>query len=86
MGEKRRKVLYGSMAINALTNLPLNIFLATESMGILLVAEIVVVAVEAIMYYVITREVKKSLVYSTLCNVTSFLTGVLIELIILLTL
>lgn len=86
MGEKRRKVLYGSMAINALTNLPLNIFAAQAALSTQLTAEAIIIAIEAALYYTAIKEIRKSLVYSTLCNVTSFLTGVLIELTILLTL
>lgn len=86
MGEERGKVLYASMAINAATNLPLNIFFATASASTLLIAETIIIFAEAALYYIITGDIKKSLVYSTLCNATSFLTGVLIELMILLTL
>lgn len=86
MGEERGKVLYASMVINAATNLPLNIFFATASTGTQLIAETIIIFVEAILYYFIIGDVKTSFAYSTLCNATSFLTGVLIELMILLTL
>ncbi|MBR5335237.1 MAG: hypothetical protein IKV23_03080 [Bacteroidaceae bacterium] len=86
MGEKSRKILLYSMLINAATNLPLNIFAAQAALSTQLMAEAIIIAIEAALYYTAIKEIRKSLVYSTLCNVTSFLTGVLIELTILLTL
>ena len=86
MGENSKKILLYSMLINAATNLPLNIFVARAALSTQLTAELLIVLIEALLYCIVIKNIRKSFVYSTLCNATSFLTGVLIELTILLTL
>ena len=61
--------------------MPLNYFLpscggTTER---LIAGELIVVAVEALWYFLFTRQWRKAAVYSMLCNATSFLVGILIQ-------
>lgn len=86
MGENSRKILLYSMLMNAATNLPLNIFVARAALSTQLTAELLIVFIEALLYFIVIKDIRKSFAYSTLCNVTSYLTGILIELTILLTL
>ena len=81
MGEKRRKVFVGSVVINILTNIPLNLVLIAvgSTIGSLLTGELLVLMVEAIGYYILIHEWKRVFIYSLLCNVTSFLVGVLVQ-------
>ena len=84
MGEKRRKVFMGSVVINILTNVPLNIVLLTigSTVGGLLIGELLVLLAESIGYYILIRNWQRSIIYSLLCNATSFLVGVLAQLVI----
>lgn len=86
MGENSKKILLYSVLINTATNLPLNIFVAEEALSTQLTAELLIILIEAILYYIIINDIKKSFVYSTLCNTISYTTGIIIELTILLTL
>ena len=81
MGEKSKSVLMGAVAVNILTNVPLNYFLLTcgGSTERLVAGELIVVAVEALWYFLFTRQWRKAAVYSLLCNATSFLVGILIQ-------
>ena len=69
-----------------LTNIPLNLFVAFVSNTLLtvLVAEAVVVVVEAIGYRLVVKSWRRAFVYSFLCNAVSFLTGLLVSLVFLL--
>ena len=81
MGEKSKNVLLGAVAINILTNVPLNYFLLTygNSTGRLVAGELMVVVVEALWYFLFVHQWRKAAVYSLLCNATSFLVGILIQ-------
>ena len=81
MGEKSKSVLMGAVAVNILTNVPLNYFLLTcgSTTERLIASELIVVAVEALWYFLFTRQWRKAAVYSMLCNATSFLVGILIQ-------
>ena len=81
MGEKSKSVLLGAVAVNILTNVPLNHFLLTygTSTERLIAGELMVVVVEALWYYLFVRQWRKALAYSLLCNATSFLVGILIQ-------
>ena len=87
LGETRRKVLWSSVVVNTLTNVPLNLWLTSDWSEELkewwlavAIGEVLVVIVEAIWYWWFVREVKRAVVYSVLCNAISFLTGVLFQL------
>lgn len=79
LGERRRKVLLGSVVVNVLTNVPLNLYAIHHDMDLagVILAEGLVVVAEALWYYAFTRSFGQSCVYSLLCNIVSFLTGLL---------
>ena len=80
MGERQRRILWASVMINVLTNVPLNLslfYLEADDMTVI-VGELVVVAVEALWYYAFLRKWKRALAYSVLCNAISFLAGLLL--------
>ena len=79
LGETRRRVLWSSVVVNVLTNVPLNLYLqyVDDSWTALSVGEVLVVAVEAVWYWCFVREVQRALVYSILCNAISMLLGLL---------
>lgn len=83
--EKRGKVLWASVGINILTNVPLNIYADNShpEFKTIIVAELLVIAVETWCYYVITKNVRQSLTYSILCNAVSFLIGLLFCLVVI---
>lgn len=88
-GERSRRVLLSSVVVNVLTNVPLNyVFLSLPGpIGIkeLLVAEALIIIIEALWYYVVCRlPVGRASVYSALCNAISFLTGVIVQSLLLL--
>lgn len=76
--ENNKKVLLSSVIINTLTNLPLNLFVPKDMVSIG-IAEVTIVEIEAIWYYLFVKDIKKSFIYSTLCNTISFFTGLLID-------
>ena len=77
--ERRRKVLWASVGVNVLTNVPLNLYLTLVDDSVMAVAigEMLVVAVEALCYYGLMKRLSQAVVYSVLCNAISFFTGVL---------
>lgn len=83
MGEKRKNVLMGAVAVNILTNVPLNYILLTygNSLERLIIGELIVLVVEALWYYGFVRQWRRAAIYSLLCNATSFLIGLLIQII-----
>lgn len=83
--ERRGRVLVASVIINILTNVPLNLFIEYYPIGLLsvLLCEILVILVETLWYYLFIRNLKRSFVYSFLCNAISFLTGLLVLLLYL---
>lgn len=80
--ERRKKVLLSSIAVNVLTNVPLNLYvlLVGDSMGEILIGEVIVFLVEAVWYWFFTRSLRQALIYSFLCNAISFLLGMLVQL------
>ena len=79
LGERRRKVLLGSVAVNVITNVTLNLYIVRHGISLMNVAvgEGLVVLAEALWYYAFTRSLEQSCVYSLLCNAVSFLMGLL---------
>jgi len=79
--ERRKKVLLSSIAVNVLTNVPLNLYvlLVGDSMGEILIGEVIVFLVEAVWYWFFTRSLRQALIYSFLCNAISFLIGMLAQ-------
>ena len=86
MGERRRKVLLASVAMNVLTNVPLNLFFihADERWNTLLAGEALVVLTEALCYRKLVGEWQQAWIYSLLCNAISFLAGELLVMIVFL--
>lgn len=80
--ERRANVLGLSVIINVLTNLSLNLwlYLYDASLPELLVAEVLIVLIEAQAYRCVVSSLRQSFIYSVLCNAISFLSGVLLEL------
>ena len=78
--EKRADVLWSSVMVNILTNLPLNLCLIyiDGGWGAIAVGEILVVLAEAIWYRFLTSSWKTGTIYSIICNAISFLFGLLI--------
>ena len=66
LGERRKRVLWSSIAVNILTNIPLNLFLNS---------------VETLWYYLFVKNIKQAAIYSALCNAISFLIGLLVSLV-----
>lgn len=79
--ERRKKVLLSSIAVNVLTNVPLNLYLyfIDDRNGTILIGEVVVFLVEAVWYWFFTRNLKQAAIYSFLCNAISFLIGLLLS-------
>lgn len=86
LGERRRRVLWASVAINILTNVPLNLYLIHNPSGmpVILLLEGIVMAIEAAWYYLFVKDQRQAAIYSVLCNAISFLIGILIESILVL--
>ena len=77
--ERRKRVLWASVIVNILTNIPLNMYVKAvhPKWGIILLAEGIVFIVETLWYYLFIREMSKAAIYSFLCNAISFLLGLL---------
>ena len=75
--ERRRRVLWGSVGLNILTNVPLNLYAVYIGMGLTMVGvgEMLVILVEALGYWWLMRDLHRAVAYSFLCNVISFLLG-----------
>ena len=81
----RWKVLLASIPINIATNIPLNLFIqhVDSSIWSIIVGELIVIVVEALCYYLLLKDLKQAFIVSLLCNLASFLVGLLIEAIFL---
>ena len=82
--EHRKLVLGSSVVINMFTNIPLNLYVIyiDNSMMTIIIGELLVVLVEALWYYLFLRVLSRAFIYSFLCNAVSFLTGLLVQLLI----
>ena len=83
LGERRRKVLYGSVVINVLTNVPLNLYALNVSNGpsTVIVGELLVIVIEMLWYRWLVKDWRQAFIYSLLCNAVSYLTGLLLQMI-----
>ena len=79
LGERRQKVVWASVAINIITNVPLNIVLqhVEQTAVAIAIGEAVVVVIELLWYYLFVRNIRQAAVYSILCNAISFLIGLI---------
>ena len=84
--ERRADVLWSSVVVNMLTNVPLNLFVTfvSHSWTTILVAEVFIVAVEALWYRYFVDSWRQATAYSVLCNGISFFTGLLVQLVFML--
>lgn len=82
--ERRIKVLLSSVAVNVLTNVPLNLYLASSdyTWSRVVVCELIVVAIESLWYLCFTGNFRQSVIYSFLCNAVCFLVGLLLVIIV----
>ena len=81
--ERRSHVLWASVVINVLTNVPLNLLVYAgwiDSLLLLLIAELVIVVIETLWYFCFARQWRQAFVYGLLCNAISFLLGLLVQL------
>lgn len=84
VGERRWQVLAMQMLMNVVTNVPLNVLVLLHpwmhgSLPMILMLECLVVAVEAILYWLVLRDVRRALAYAVLCNTVSYVAGQLIS-------
>ena len=77
--ERRQKVVWASVVINIITNVPLNIVLqhVEQTAVAIAIGEAVVVIIELLWYYLFVRNIRQAAVYSILCNAISFLIGLI---------
>ena len=82
--ERRQRVLWSSVVVNILTNVPLNLLVVDYDFdwGVILIGEAVVIVVETLWYYFFVKAFRQACVYGFLCNAISFLTGVLVLMIL----
>lgn len=81
LGERSRRVLWSSVAVNILTNVPLNVWLhclPSFDWTTILVGEAIVVVAEMFWYYYFLRSLMQAFIYAFLCNAISFLTGLMV--------
>jgi len=85
LGERRRKVLLGSVVINVLTNVPLNLYAIYVDYGptTVIVGEMLVMVVEELWYAWLIRDWRQAFLYSLLCNAVSYLTGLLFQMLMI---
>lgn len=81
--EKRSKVLWASVIINIVTNVPLNIYVNTTHAAMIdiLLCELLIIVIETLWYQLFGCNIRQAAVYGVLCNAISFLIGLLIQLI-----
>ena len=77
--ERSRRVLWSSVVVNILTNVPLNLMVVDYDFdwGVILLGELIVILVETLWYYFFVKAWGRATVYGFLCNAISFLSGVL---------
>ena len=82
----RWKVLLASIPINIATNIPLNLYIqhVDSSLWAIIIGELIVIVVETMCYYLLLKDLKQAFIVSLLCNLASFLIGLLIEAVFLL--
>lgn len=82
--ERRKRVLWSSVVINVFTNVPLNLYVmfVDESFITILLAELLIILIEAAWYWLFVRRLSQAFIYSSLCNAISFLTGLLFVLLL----
>ncbi len=84
--QAQKKVILLSIIINTITNIPLNLFITNylfDSLASYVITiiflEIVITLFEAILYLLITKDLKKAFKYSFYCNSVSYFIGLLLS-------
>lgn len=85
-GERRWTVLGASVAMNVLTNVPLNIVVSHmpalhASIAGQIVLEAVVLAIETVLFWLVMKDRRQAFIYALACNATSYLCGVAFSLV-----
>lgn len=82
--ERSARILGASVVINLLTNIPLNLYVlfVSNSTAAIALGEMLVFLLEGLWYWLFLRKLSKAFIYSFLCNAISFLTGLLIQIIL----
>lgn len=80
--EKNKKILLCSLLINLITNIPLNLFICFSNFktlldyfAIVIGLELFIMTIEGLLYYLLNRDIHKSIKYAIILNVTSYLVG-----------
>lgn len=86
LGERRWTVFGASVAMNVLTNVPLNLVVRHvpalhTSIVAQIALEVVVLIIETALFWLVVRNRRTALTYAFACNVTSYLCGVAFSLI-----
>ena len=79
-----RKSALASVGMNVLTNVPLNliVFWVDDSWLTILAGEVLVIIIEALLYFRYKKPLSRAFIISMLCNATSYFTGLLFTLIL----
>ena len=82
--ERSRRVLWSSVVVNILTNVPLNLLVIDNDYdwGVILIGEVIVILMETLWYFFFVKAWEKAFVYGFLCNAISFLIGLLATLLL----
>lgn len=87
--ERDKKILNYSVIVNLITNIPLNLFILNFSFKnivqyfiIVISLEIVIIIIEWLLYYLLLKNIKKSLKYAIILNITSYIMGLIISIIL----
>ena len=87
--EKNKKILFGSLLINLITNVSLNLFInyyhfdtLLNYFALVIGLELLIITAEGLLYYLIDRDISKSIKYAIILNVTSYLVGLILSLLI----
>lgn len=80
--EKNYRIYLLSIVINVVTNVGLNIGLQFVKPGyyylVVTLLEVLIIGIEAMAYFLIYKDFKKSLKTSLVCNLASFLVGLIL--------
>lgn len=89
MKERSKKILNYSVIVNLITNIPLNLFILNFNFinivhyfSIVISLEILIIVIEWLLYYLVLKNIKKSLKYAIILNITSYIIGLIISIIL----
>ena len=78
--EKKIKIYLICLIMNVITNVSLNILIhfVSNYYLFLIVAEVVIFIIEAFVYYLVKKDIRKAILISLICNILSFIIGMFI--------